>query len=386
MSRASNLTGRVGRSLRAGARCQAAVAAAALLFLAACRDTGSSVLQPGALAVFLAGSSGVVQVFSATTGMPMRPVMDPTPDPVPDDFGHQIVGDPGSSSIFVAEVGERVVHVCELPGGTCGGRIQDPAEPAGGFPGDMDVIAGTSTILISAPERPEVYLCDAQDATCQGYVGFANVEITKIADAVDTGSGSFMFSALVKGDLTITAGTFVCSTSVATCAMGIADPTPAGDTTPDFGQDLYVTRVFGGAPVFVAASEPGEHAIHLFESTEPYGFVRTLIDPSSDGTQDFKPIASVGNGDLVTSEESGGPNGGGTVSLWDTQSGTILWTRSNPDPASDDRFGASGHCHGKVLVGAPGDDEVGEDMGAVYVIHPLTGVVERKLLPPLPRP
>lgn len=144
---------------------------------------------------------------------------------------------------------------------------------------------------------------------------------------------------------------------------------------------------FGGA---VAALGPnaliaGSEVVYLFD-TGSGSLIRTFSPPSSSAFGYRSFFAEACGGVVVTApdDDTAGPSSGAAY-LFDASSGVILRTFLNPTPAPDDDFGYSVAAFGSsLLIGAPGDDAVAADGGALHRFDCSSGALLRTYLSPTP--
>ena len=113
----------------------------------------------------------------------------------------------------------------------------------------------------------------------------------------------------------------------------------------------------------------------------------SLTNPNPNGTDEFGyAVAIEGNLVAVSARgENAGSNDVGIVYIYSATTGMTVRTITNPDAAADDRFGSSLAMRGTTLiVGTPGDDTTGVDSGRAYLFNPSTGSLIRTLENPSP--
>ncbi|MGA1825943.1 MAG: hypothetical protein ACMUIP_14905 [bacterium] len=98
--------------------------------------------------------------------------------------------------------------------------------------------------------------------------------------------------------------------------------------------------------------------------------IQTFLNPTPDITDRFgRTVAAVGNNVLIGAylDDTNGKDTG-IAYLFDSSTGELLHTFTNPTPQADDQFGFSVASVGtKVLISAEVDDTTGPDDGAVYM-------------------
>ena len=116
----------------------------------------------------------------------------------------------------------------------------------------------------------------------------------------------------------------------------------------------------------------------------------TYENPTPDVWSQFgRFVAGVGDNVLVGShyDEVAGPPDAGAAYFFEGSTGELLHTFVSPNPAEVDKFGRVVAGRGKdVLIGAPLDDTVALDGGAVYLFDGETYELLHTFLNPSPRP
>ncbi len=125
-------------------------------------------------------------------------------------------------------------------------------------------------------------------------------------------------------------------------------------------------------------------AAYLFDATTGLQTMK-LLPVGGTASQGFgKSVAISGSAALVGSP-GWGTNNSGRAFLFDTATGALIGTITSPAPGSAALFGSQVALRGTtVLVASAGDDEMGFDAGAAYLLDisgGAPGVVIEKLLP-----
>lgn len=127
-------------------------------------------------------------------------------------------------------------------------------------------------------------------------------------------------------------------------------------------------------------------AAYLYSSTTG-AFVATLINPTPEFSDNFGvAIATSGNLAAVGAwQDNAGASDAGAVYLYDTNTGALVRTIVNPEPAIGDHFGSAVAMSGNLLVvGAYLDDAGATDAGTAYVFDATTGALICTLVNPAP--
>jgi putative methionine-R-sulfoxide reductase with GAF domain len=165
----------------------------------------------------------------------------------------------------------------------------------------------------------------------------------------------------------------------------LTNPTPANDDR--FGYSVSLSgsiAIVGAYNDDTLATNSG--AAYVFD-TSTGGLVRTLTHSSPASADLFGySVAISGNTAVVgvRQDDTGAANAGGAC-VYNTSTGVLLQTLTNPSPAQNDFFGHSVAVSGStVAVGAWTDDTGGTDSGAAYVFDAVTGSLVRTLDNPAP--
>jgi len=163
------------------------------------------------------------------------------------------------------------------------------------------------------------------------------------------------------------------------------DPTPTpGDL---FGNSVAVSgdRALIGA--FLDDTDANNSgAAYLFD-TITGNLVHTFSNPTINASDLFgSAVAMDGNNVLISArlDDEGGSNTG-TAYLFDAETGNLRHTFANPTPDSWDVFGVSLALSGdNVLVAASADDEGGDNSGVVHLFDAATGNWVQTIANPTP--
>ena len=166
---------------------------------------------------------------------------------------------------------------------------------------------------------------------------------------------------------------------------------------PDVG-DHFGAAVAFVHPNMILVGAPGENSsrgiAYLFNATTG-ALLQTLQNPDPDYNDFFGWTVSGASTAIVSAPEDDlGGTDAGTVYVFDPSNGNLLLTLQNPAPArgvgGSDSFGKalSGYFSPNfafnILVGAPGEDAGGTDIGAAYAFDGTTGDLVRTFNNPDP--
>jgi hypothetical protein len=167
----------------------------------------------------------------------------------------------------------------------------------------------------------------------------------------------------------------------------LANPTPA--TNDNFGLSVSLS----GNRALVGAQNDDTGAVnagaaYLFDASTG-ALLRTFLNP---GTVPIlldnfgHAVALSGNRGLISANlDDTGATNAGAVYLFDMDTGALLRTLLNPTPASGDQFGYQIALFGNMaLIGAPFDDTGATDAGAAYLFDTTTGALLRTFTNPTP--
>jgi hypothetical protein len=164
----------------------------------------------------------------------------------------------------------------------------------------------------------------------------------------------------------------------------LSNPTPAGDDR--FGYSVAVSgdTVLVGAPRDDTAMADGG-AVHIFDTVSG-NLLNTLTNPTSSGNDysDYFGCSVAISGDsaiIGAYSDNTGATDTGMAYIYDVSNGSISFTLHNPSPANGDNFGYSVSVSGDtVIVGTLYDDTGAADAGAVYVFDGSTGALSHALI------
>lgn len=165
----------------------------------------------------------------------------------------------------------------------------------------------------------------------------------------------------------------------------LVNPTPAGGDL--FGNAVAVSgdrALIGAFLDDEGANNSG--AAYLFDTTTG-NLVHTFSNPTVAASDLFgSAVALDGDHVLISArlDDEGAPNSG-VAHLFDAATGNLLHTLVNPTPGTMDVFGVSVAMSGNnVLVSASADDEGGSNSGAVHLFDATTGNWVQTIVNPTP--
>lgn len=164
--------------------------------------------------------------------------------------------------------------------------------------------------------------------------------------------------------------------------FAFANPDPSPDDRFGFSVASLDGNVLVGAPT----TGDGPGATYLFDGASG-ALLQTFINPNEAVGDNFgHAVAAVGTRVLVGSHgDSSAGDRSGIAYLFDGDSGSLLHTFRNPDPAPGDWFGFSvAGVADDVLVGAPADDASGDGAGTAYLFDGNSGSLLYALANPEP--
>ena len=290
------------------------------------------------------GEVQAVYIFDSDSGEIIQTLYNPTPSEL-DSFGHAVAVD--SSHIFISS------------------PTDDAVAPYSGAVYMFDPLTGNLIRTFQKPTPSEGDNFGDHIAVKDGFllVGATNDD----AGAVDAGA-AYLFNTQT-GDLVQT----------------FLNPTPA--TEERFGKSCTFVedKVLIGAS-WASIDGPNQGEAYLFDITTG-NLIVTLHKPEgSSGTNYGYSSASNDNTFIIGSitDTIDGITSGAAY-LYDSLTGDLLRTFKNPTPEDGDWFGHSfAYLDNYILIGALGDDTVGEDSGAVYLFDITTGDLLHTFYHPYP--
>ena len=159
----------------------------------------------------------------------------------------------------------------------------------------------------------------------------------------------------------------------------LQDPTVTGFDS--FGTSVAIEGEF------VLVGDPGDDtfgfgvgAAHMFNA-ETGDFIRTYNDPTNTGSDEFGSSVSLSNGLVLVGAPGDDTLGSniGQAYLFDADTGSLLQTLNAPNPSDEDDFGRSVALSGTLaLVGAPnGESESGANAGQAFLFDALAGTLRQ---------
>jgi hypothetical protein len=288
--------------------------------------------------------AGVVYIFDATTGNLLRTLANPTPA-AGDYFGYSVA------------ISGNIVVV--------GAYKDDTGATDSGTAYIFDATTGSllRTLANPTPASSDYF----------GYsVAVSSNSVVVGAYGDDTGASN-------------AGAAYIFNATTGSLLRTLANPTPAANDY--FGSSVAVSGnnvVVGAHQDDTGATDSG--TAYIFDTTTG-NLLRTLANPTPAASDYFgKCVAVSGNSVVVGAyRDDTGAIDAGAAYIFDATTGSLLCTLANPTPASGDWFGSSLAISGNtVVVGAYGDDTGATDAGAAYIFDTTTGNLVRTLTNPTP--
>ena len=290
------------------------------------------------------GEAQAVYIFDGDTGEVLQTLYNPTPSEL-DSFGHAVATD--GSSIFASSPTDEVVapnsgavYMFDPQTGNLLRTFKKPTPSEDDYFGDH--IAVKDELLLVGSTYDD-------------------------AGGVDAGA-AYLFNTQT-GDLVHT----------------FLNPTPAAEDRFGRSCTFVGNNVLIGAP-WAKVNGVFQGEAYLFDYTtgdliatlhKPEGISGTNYGYSSASNDDTFIVGSIG--EIVDGIHSGAAH------LYDGQTGDFIRTFQNPTPGDGDWFGHSfAYLDDYMLIGAPSDDTVGVDSGAVYLFDTTTGDLLHTFFHPYP--
>jgi len=171
-----------------------------------------------------------------------------------------------------------------------------------------------------------------------------------------------------------------------TLSRTFLSPTPGNGERFGNSVDISENRILIGEPGDDTGAEDSGIA-YLFDANTG-GLLQTFLNPEPE-FQDFFGSSVLISGDrvIIGNPWDRSPDiESGSVYLFDANTGGLLQTFVNPTPDRSDIFGYSiAFSNDRVLIGAPGDNDLGVDSsGAAYLFDANTGNLLRTFFNPTP--
>ena len=305
-----------------------------------------------------AAGSGIVYVYDLSSGTPAVPaftLVNPAPA-ASDNFGFS-----------VAVSGPRIV---------VGANLDNAGATDAGSAYVFDVSSGTPTVPVATLPNPGPAVNDQF-----GYsVAISGTRVAVGSHLDDTGAtdaGSAYVFDIAGGTPTVPVAT-------------LNNPAPL--LSDNFGNSVAIsgTRVVVGASLDNAgATDSGSAYVYDVSSGTPTVPVATLANPGPTVNDQFGNSVAISGTRIVVGAngDDTGATDSGTTYVYDLASTTPtvpIFTLNNPGPATTDRFGSWVAVDvTTIAIGAPLDDTIIADKGAVYVFSPTdTGTVAPVLTAP----
>jgi len=343
--------------------------------------SGNNVLVGAAFDNTNGGDVGQAYLFDATTGLLLQTFDDPTVT-TSDRFGvsvsisgnNVLVGAPFDDTNG-AQVGQA--HLFDATTGAFIRTFDDPTVTTQEDQFGFSVSISGNNVLVGAPG----------DDTNGNAVGQAHlfdattgVLLQTFDDPTVTTLDGFGISVAIDGNNVLvgapgddTNGVGVGQAHLFDATTGALlrtfdDPTVTTEDQFGFSVSISGNNVLVGAPGDdTNGSTVGQ--VHLFDATTG-NLLQTFDDPTVTNLDQFGVKVSISGNNVLVGAPRDDTNGAqvGQAHLFDATTGLLLQTFDDPTVTTGDVFGASvaidGNC---VLVGAPGDDTNGAEVGQAHL-------------------
>ena len=265
--------------------------------------------------------------------------------------------------------------------------LQTFDDPSGIFGNEFgfSVAIDGNNVLVGAPS-------DDIDELNQGRVTLFDAttgDILKIFfDPADTPGDAFGFSVAIDGNNVVASAigddtdaenlgrVFLFDATTGALLQTFSDPTPV--TFDQFGFSVAIdgNLVLVGAH-FDDTNGQDVGQAHLFVATTGT-LLQTFDDPTPTTEDQFGTSVSISGNNVLVGAPGDDTNGQdvGQAHLFDATTGLLLQTFDDPTVTTEDQFGVSVSISGNnVLVGAPGDDTNGQDVGQAHLFDATTGLL-----------
>jgi WD40 repeat protein len=164
-----------------------------------------------------------------------------------------------------------------------------------------------------------------------------------------------------------------------------SDPTPT--TSDEFGISVAIDNnlILIGAPLDdINGANRGQ--AHLFDAITG-NLLRTFIDPTPTSVDTFGERVAINGGRVLIGAPGDDTNGlnVGQAHLFDVTTGNLLWTFNDPTVTEEDLFGSSVALEGNhVLIGARRDNTLGDNVGQAHLFDATTGSLLHTFNDPTP--
>jgi len=150
------------------------------------------------------------------------------------------------------------------------------------------------------------------------------------------------------------------------------------------GDYLPVQMTLDGSSLLLQVDERG--AVYPV-TIDPFIQSEIFTNPTA-GTDDYfgTTVAASGSTIIIGAPfDNAGGNDSGVAYIYDSTTGSLEHTLTNPSPGSGDQFGAAVAISGStVVIGAPWDNTLNSDSGVVYIYNSATGNLIHTLTNPTP--
>jgi len=282
---------------------------------------------------------------------------------------------------------------------------------------DGVIAAGTTSLTIAFSEPiiggDVAGNFELRNQGTDGILGNADDELVTLAPAYSSDTTVLTFAGLNEGVYRLTT-----ADSVTDLAGNALDGDEDGNGSGNYRRDFVVGSVGSSSPQTLLPSfQPGQQGAqfgwsvamdgnyrvvgapfvdfngsiasgiaYVFESTTG-ALVATLTNPTPGSGDRFGASVAVSGNTVVVGayQDDTGASNSGSAYVFNATTGALVATLANPTPAASDNFGTSVAVSGNtVVVGAHLDDTGAFDSGSAYVFHAVTGALVATLTNPSP--
>ena len=329
------------------------------------------------------GEPGAAYLLNATTGELVTALRNPD-STTRTGFGTSVAI--SGNTVAVGNGGSRV-YVFDATSGSLVQTIDDPVLGGRTAFGHSVAVSG-DLILVGSP---------GVSATVAGsahvFEKSTGALVATLVNPAPSEIDSFGTSVSLSGDLAIVGapvgqfgdgGVYTYDANTGALITTLENP---GSLFGAFGDSVAISQgllVVGASQNNVSGSYVG--SVYIFDLATGE-LLHTLNNPRPGELFRFGSALAVSNGTLVVGSYDNGSIGedGGIAYVYDTASGELINTLSNPTPAADDTFGyATAIVGDRIIVGAPKDDTDGNNTGSVYAFDPSTAGLITRFIDPTP--
>ncbi len=340
--------------------------------------------------------SGFAYVYDSTTGALLYPLSNPTPA-AGDFFGYNVAisGNKIVVGAFQDDVGATdsgVVYIFDAATGALLTTIANPTPAASDYFGYRIAISGNAVVVgayqddTTGTDSGSAYVFDATTGAL----------IATLANPTPAAGDNFGNAVAVSGNVVVVAA-YLDDTGAADSGMAyafnattgqlistLANPAPgAGD---GFGKSIAISGDLVVVGAFDDDTTGGNSGSSYVFSASLGSLLRTLANPTPVADDEFGISVAISGTTIVVGAHADDTTGtdSGSAYAFNSSTGALIATLSNPSPATTDIFGFSvAVSANSILVGAYLDDESGINSGAAYVFNPTTGALQAEISNPM---